>query len=270
MFSRNEFKNYLIQFDLIYKKKPIKNNDGGGKYPQLFGLFCILKKIKPDVVIESGVYKGQSTYIIKQALPNAKIISLDTNLSQREYVNKSVIYKEKDFKYLQHNFSKSKTLVFFDDHQNFMDRCMQAFFFGYQHIIFEDNYRVGEGDCYTLEHAKKRNGFYQEKTIKNFLRSLIRINSYLIKKYIFKQDVILDFYSSGIRDVDKENYDYDNLFQNIKKIYTFPPVYAPSICKKNTIKSIIKNPLLFPTAYQEKENYNFLTYINFNNQKKSK
>ena len=67
----------LRYFEIIYKKKPIKKNIHGMNFPHMFAFFFILKKIKPKVVIESGVFRGQSSWLIQQACPNAKIISID-------------------------------------------------------------------------------------------------------------------------------------------------------------------------------------------------
>ena len=67
---------------------------------------------------------------------------------------------------------------------------------------------------------------------------------------------------SGLRDVDRDNSDYKNLLSRAKIIYTFPPLYNTSSLKKKS-KPLLKNKFSFPVAYEERENYNFLTYINF-------
>ena len=59
--SLEEIKNELDNFIQIYSERPIKKNDFGMKFPHMFACYFILKKINPEFVIESGVYKGQST-----------------------------------------------------------------------------------------------------------------------------------------------------------------------------------------------------------------
>ena len=54
-------------FCSLYDKRPIKNNIGGMMFNHAFALYFILKKTKPDLVIESGVFKGQSTWLIEKS-----------------------------------------------------------------------------------------------------------------------------------------------------------------------------------------------------------
>ena len=54
--------------------------------PDLFTLWFILNKYQPKVVIESGVWKGISTLLIRKTLPNCKIICLDPrNIPENGY-----------------------------------------------------------------------------------------------------------------------------------------------------------------------------------------
>ena len=101
--KEKEFLIELKKFSKIYKNRPIKNNKGGMRFEHMFATYFMLKKINPPVVIESGVYKGQSTWLIEKALPKSKIISIDIKLDQREYISKKVNYSNIDFKY--QNFS---------------------------------------------------------------------------------------------------------------------------------------------------------------------
>jgi len=90
---------YLDEFIELYKERPIKDNTGGMKFPHMFGLFFMLKDLKPDFVVESGIYKGQSTWLIERTLPNVNVLSLDPHLNQRKYISKSdkVKYSNLDF-----------------------------------------------------------------------------------------------------------------------------------------------------------------------------
>ena len=78
-----EFKNFLN----IYKNRPIKNNQGGCRINHAFALYYILKILKPELVIESGIFKGQTTWLIEKTVPKAKLICIDINLSQRKYIS---------------------------------------------------------------------------------------------------------------------------------------------------------------------------------------
>ena len=87
----------------IYKTRPIKKNYHGMMFPHMFATFFILRKLKPELVIESGVYKGQSTWLIEAALPECKILCLDIDLKQ-------IIYKSKSLKGVMEPFSTQGNL----------------------------------------------------------------------------------------------------------------------------------------------------------------
>ncbi len=70
----------LYNFYEIYKNRPIQKNQGGMFFAHMFALHFILKKINPELVVESGIFKGQSSWLIENTLPKAKIISIDLNL----------------------------------------------------------------------------------------------------------------------------------------------------------------------------------------------
>ena len=57
-------------------------------YPHMFATYYFLKKINPRFVVESGVHKGQSTWLIEKTLPNSEVLSIDIDLNQREYFSK--------------------------------------------------------------------------------------------------------------------------------------------------------------------------------------
>jgi len=121
--SIDEIKNELDNFTKIYSERPIKKNDFGMKFPHMFACYFILKKINPEFVIESGVYKGQSTWLIEKVLPNAKILSIDIKLHLRKYISQKAEYSDLDFKFHDlTNINPEKTLAFFDDHQNCLER----------------------------------------------------------------------------------------------------------------------------------------------------
>ena len=100
--KKQELIDELNIFLKIYPNRPIKTNDGGMMFPHMFSVFFILRKLQPEFIIESGIFRGQSTWLIENSLPNAKILSIDINLDQRKYISKKAEYSNLDFKY--HNF----------------------------------------------------------------------------------------------------------------------------------------------------------------------
>ncbi|NRB21186.1 hypothetical protein HRU45_00390 [Candidatus Dependentiae bacterium] len=130
----------LKEFAQLYQQRPIKDNIGGMRSIGQFWVWYMIKTIQPDLIIESGIWKGQSTWLLEQAAPNAKIISIDPNLHLRRYISPKVTYHQKDFSKIDFgDISSLTTCCFFDDHQDVFLRIMQAYEKGFTHLIFDDN-----------------------------------------------------------------------------------------------------------------------------------
>lgn len=147
-----EMLNLLDEFNDLYSTRPIPDNSGGMKSAHLFPLFFYLKKRNPKLIIESGVYKGQGTWLIRKCCPDSKIVSIDIDLSQRVFIDSSTTYYDKDItkidiKNIIDNFHPDDILVFFDDHQDFNKRLKFLLDNNLKHVIYEDNYPHDQGDC---------------------------------------------------------------------------------------------------------------------------
>ena len=152
-----ELKEALKEFAELYERRPIQNNDGGMKAAQMFYAWFVAKKMQPDVILESGVWYGQSTWIFEQAVPHAQIHCLDPVPYYREekgYYSEKANYYMQDFLQLDWtHIKKENSLCFFDDHQDALSRLARCCELGFKTLIFEDNYPPGQGDCYSLKKA---------------------------------------------------------------------------------------------------------------------
>ena len=255
-----EYIKELKIFKEIYKQRPVKFNKGGMLFPHMFATYFILKKINPTFVIESGVFKGQSTWLIEKTLPNAEILSIDIDLNQRKYISKKVKYSNIDFKYQDFSNIPSDTVVFFDDHVNHYERLKQAKFFNIKNIIFEDNYDVGDGDFYTLKHSYQKVGFNHKSKpishIKTFYIFLIEtLKKIFFKDYYFSNDKIL----FRLRDHKKNENDFKNIEKNIKIYFEFPPIYKHN--EDSTSQILTNQKLDFEISKKELLSYNYITYV---------
>ncbi len=161
--TRNDLIAALHEFTTIYPNRPVKDNDGGMKAPHLFATWFATKQLQPKYIIESGVWKGQGTWFMEQAAPQAQIIAIDPVLERLVYKSPKVTYQTKDFtKTDWSHIDKAQTLLFFDDHQNAYERLKAGKKFGFKHFLFEDNYPASQGDCYTLKKAFMHAGFKGE------------------------------------------------------------------------------------------------------------
>ncbi len=192
---------HLKEFKDLYSKRPIVDNTGGMKSHHMFPAWYIVKKLKPSILIESGVWKGLGTWFFEKASPETQIISIDPEPKYRIYTSKLVKYQTSDF--LTTDWSHilgEDILVFFDDHQNCLPRLKRCYELGFNKVIVEDNYPPQQGDCYTP------------------------------KKIVSNQDFVID--SNGQRVWFKKNDEDLQFFQRHIKLYQeMPPIFSSNFTR---------------------------------------
>ncbi|KAG8656406.1 hypothetical protein MANES_04G131400v8 [Manihot esculenta] len=139
----------LEEFVPIYETRPIKNNMYGGMgFDHSFGLWFIARWLKPELTIESGAFKGHSTWKYLKKGP-AYVDGNCTYFAGKDFLDFESVEWKSVMK--RHGFNDfSRVLIFFDDHQNELKRVKQALKAGVEHLVFEDNYDTGTGDHYSL------------------------------------------------------------------------------------------------------------------------
>jgi len=258
----DEIINEIKIFTNLYDGRPIKDNIGGMRFSHAFALYFILKKTKPDLIIESGVFKGQSTWLIEKTLPSSKLICLDIDLSKRVYISKKARYSNLDFKF--HDFSEipENTMVLFDDHVNHIERIREANFFKIKNIVLEDNYSSELGDFQTIKQCYENHSFKHKLSIPSILKTFFLFVKILLKKIVVSNyNASYDLYllRNRIRDYDLHNNEFNNINKIIETYYEFPPI---NIDKPNSEKPIIvKENEMFKKYYAELKYYNHITYI---------
>lgn len=201
------------QFKDVYTQKPVHDNVGGMKAPHAFAAWFMMKTLQPKTIIESGVWKGQGTWLFEQACPSAKIICLDVNFSNLIYKSEKARYIEKDFSLIDfEGVDKDSTICFFDDHQNALHRLTQMKWKGFKTAIFEDNYPAIRGDCYSLKKIFACAGFETEKTGYNGVKHQLKEFLQRIAK-------------SSLNTVEANSTHKIELINNLNLYYEFPPLF---------------------------------------------
>lgn len=161
------------EFLRIYKERPDPVNVCGIRINHALALFLAVKQIQPTLVVESGVNAGVSTYFIRAASPTTKIFAVDplekpicgqgtrwidpsrltTNLTGKDFVD----LMDLDWKGMieRKEIDPEKTLVFLDDHLHALKRIAGVLKHGVRHIVVEDNYKSGEGECSSCINSTK-------------------------------------------------------------------------------------------------------------------
>jgi hypothetical protein len=253
----SEMRDAIAEFMELYSNRPVSLNDGGMKTPHMFATWFMLKKLKPEIVIESGVWKGQGTWLIEQALPDAKLYCIDLNLGYREFISESATYFEQDFEIIDWSFieSKDRALLFFDDHQNALNRIRKGKILGFKHFIFEDNYPALQGDCYSLKKAFQHAGFTPQK----------------IENIGLKQKIKSFFGNNSMNDIEPNPDDANFLNDALDVYYEFPPLFKRELTRWNdkwddenypTPDPLFKNDskVLYPLLFEEAIYYTWICY----------
>jgi hypothetical protein len=210
----------LADFMQVYADRPVRQNHGGMRFNHSFATWFILKFLQPRVVIESGVWRGHSTWLIERTCPNARIFCLDPNLSRLVYRSMTATYLQKDFaQYSWADIDPSEAVCFFDDHQNAYQRLKDLRWAGFTRAVFEDNFPCGEGDCYSLRHMLNGFGHEHIQMSKAYLRDWRarwrrRLLEYALLRVGPRQQLI----------VPANTMDRELFCRNCAEYFEFPPV----------------------------------------------
>lgn len=254
----------IDEFLGVYEKRPLKANAGGMGIPHLFATWYLVRHLKPRVIVESGVWKGLGTWILEQAAPEAQVISIDPFLDKREYISPNVTYHSIDFTEIDWSeIDTSTALVFFDDHQSAYNRLIHCHWFGFRHVIFEDNYLPGCGDFYTLRHAFGHSGFgvpqAAEKKAQSYSGLKMRLWRFLSGKFHGKlhQGAVIPQYCRD--NVVPNAFDEIFLRRNLEVYAEFPPVYSPTPGAASVFGEEERGR--YPLFYDGRGSYNQICYV---------
>ncbi len=152
-FDRDAMRAAIPEFLDLHARRPIEDNRGGMRAPHLFATWFMVRALRPTHIVESGVFKGLGTWLLEQAAPEAQFFCIDPDPGVRVYSGVRATYLTEDFARIAWDAPRETTLLFFDDHQDELRRVQEARKLGFRHLIFEDNYPPGRGDCFSLKQA---------------------------------------------------------------------------------------------------------------------
>jgi hypothetical protein len=139
-FDNSDYLKILNNYRKIFKKSKIQNLEGGIGYNNGLFIFSFNKLLKTKFFVESGTYKGFSSYLIdRSSNPNQKIYSFDINLKQLEWKSKKIKYFENDITFFNQNIDWQDCIIFFDDHYSHYDRLLFSYKKKVKYLIFDDD-----------------------------------------------------------------------------------------------------------------------------------
>ena len=160
-----------------FRNKPFVNTNGMAP-DTAFYLYYWVRELAPKFIVESGTWRGFSTWVMRAAAPAATIVSLDPIFALGHCLDSAKIgpgYWPADLERTGTDFSccgfefmtkPEPSLVLFDDHQNKIHRLQQAIQKGFQHVIFDDNL-PGEATHLTFFH------YFRDPAIKHWMEQVV-------------------------------------------------------------------------------------------------
>lgn len=119
---------------------PVRQQSGGSGVNAALILWVLARAIRPTLIIESGVLRGFTSWVLRQAAPEAEIHSFDISLSELRFRTPRVHYHEADWMAVNLETPVSDpSLVFFDDHVDQWQRIREAAGRGFRYLVFDDN-----------------------------------------------------------------------------------------------------------------------------------
>jgi hypothetical protein len=124
---------------------PVKQQAGGGGHNVALLLWTVIQCIQPEEIIESGVFKGFTTWVMRKAAPSARIRSFDISFAELKWRDGKTEYHEMDWtKVIPRMHGKRvRRAAFFDDHQSQWRRIRESMERGIEFVVFDDSYPTG-------------------------------------------------------------------------------------------------------------------------------
>jgi len=131
---------YINEYEKIYRESPVKHLGSGFGFNEGLYLFNLLKITSPTDVIESGVMRGFSTYIIEKATnENTRIHCYDISFNRLEYKSKKAIYNKCDITKKNPMLLGENIFALWDDHVSHYDRLQYSFAKRIKYNLFDDD-----------------------------------------------------------------------------------------------------------------------------------
>jgi hypothetical protein len=122
------------------QESPVRQKHGGNGFNGALQIYAVALALNPRIIIESGVFRGFTTWILRQACPEARIFCFDPVLKGLRYRDPKATYRTSDWS--EFDFSGldlSAAPALFDDHISQERRIHEAAERGLRSLLFDDD-----------------------------------------------------------------------------------------------------------------------------------
>ena len=131
---------YVEEYSKLFLKSPITDMNSGFGFNEGLFLFCLIKVTAPTLVIESGIMKGFTTYLIDAATDKKCLLKCyDISFENIQFKSKKAEYFNHDINRNPPDLKGHKVLAFWDDHTSQLDRLEFSIKNDVKFNIFDDD-----------------------------------------------------------------------------------------------------------------------------------
>jgi hypothetical protein len=125
------------------RSSPVRQRHGGNGFNGALQIYAIARALDPPVIVESGVFRGFTTWVLREACPHAQIFSFDPVLDHLSYRDGTAAYSTGDWSAFDFaGVELSAGLALFDDHISQEKRVLEAAARGLTRLMFDDDARA--------------------------------------------------------------------------------------------------------------------------------
>jgi hypothetical protein len=118
----------------------VRQKHGGNGFNGALQIYAVARALNPPAIVESGVFRGFTTWILRQACPQARIFCFDPVPGNLQYRDPQASYSAGDWSAFDFSGVECKTaLALFDDHISQERRVGEAAARGMRHLLFDDD-----------------------------------------------------------------------------------------------------------------------------------
>jgi hypothetical protein len=141
--DRSALETPIRQYYKLFQDRPVRQAAGGSGFNAGLILFVAARLAAPQLIVESGTFKGFSAWVFRQACPDAELHCFDLSFAELAWRDATIRYHKHDWMDRGNpNFtlpSTAQSLCFFDDHVSQAQRIIEAHERGFKRLIFDDN-----------------------------------------------------------------------------------------------------------------------------------
>lgn len=144
-FEKDKLSKDVKHYEELYRTVAISNLSGGMGFNNGLFLYVLLSHYQPKTVLESGVWRGYSTFLIDKATQDlSKILSFDINLNHREFFSKKASYFENEISQVNNIDFSTVDFAFFDDHVSIYDRLKLCLDNKIEIVVVDDDVGISQ------------------------------------------------------------------------------------------------------------------------------